>query len=877
MQFRFLQARAAIAALALPALAFPAAVRATTLVRDGFDTTVYSVGTDGTGKLHGKGSSETGFASSAKWASGDSSVVKCLSDGLAFPSAWDGFATAGAGAIGYRNTGTSGNGTVGNSNSDYRAGQRALAADALPATGTYYLRALMRQGSGAGAATRVEGMMRGVGLRTQGINGLAGGNPSHGRLESGNALTNGVWFAFRKTSASDSSADTEVVLRFGGATQTLVGAEAFAEGVTYLCVAEISVGENGATARAFATAIDDYDNQPDALWGEKLQTGAISAAVPFTHLCMTAPYMTDNATVAFDEIAVATELSELVPTTVSEFSVYPIAAELSPALDGFSVPIVIDLPEGETADVVVEYGTSESDLSSSCAVLSDASSGRNVANATGLEPDMEYFWRLRATAAGHDDAVSSIQAFRTLGAPILGATSATLDGASVLFSAELATPALDGAENPPETELFVTYTVAGVPNTVSLGRLSAPGTLSYAATDVSWGENCTYSFSATANDGSRDYSSTTADSTIAVRTAGTVYVSDDGSGTAPYDTLEKAANTVAAAVAVAGDGATVRIAPGTYETSERVVLDRNVRVEGMTGKPADVVVRNVGSSPACRVFNLTHSGAVLADLTVADGHIVGFTGGNLWISNGTVTNCIVENATLSWTTADANNEHGGAGVYMRAGRLVNCIVRGNAVTGTAVKDQATGVLAKGSSVIQNCLFEGNDSELEAAVVHLAENAHMINCTIVRSTLGAGTDLNGGSASIRIASSLAYVQNCAVAGVVDANGTTLTPLDGSGGTTERFANIANSAFDFAFDEALATSKGWVRGTAATMFAGYAARSYRPSPGGPLVNAGKNNVTDALPALDLAGNERLFGSAYDIGCYELQAHPTVMVFR
>ena len=104
--------------------------------------------------------------------------------------------------------------------------------------------------------------MRGVGLRTQGINGLAGGNPAHGRLESGNALTNGVWFAFRKTSASDSSADTEVVLRFGGATQTLVGAEAFAEGVTYLCVAEISVGENGATARAFATAIDDYDNIP---------------------------------------------------------------------------------------------------------------------------------------------------------------------------------------------------------------------------------------------------------------------------------------------------------------------------------------------------------------------------------------------------------------------------------------------------------------------------------------------------------------------------------------------------------------------------------------------------------------------------------------
>ena len=872
MHHRFLPARAALAALALLALASPPAVRAAVLVRDGFDTTVYTVGDDGTGKLHGKGSSETGFASSSKWNANDSGVVKCFNTGLDFPASWDTFAVAGAGSIGYKNTGNSGNGTVGSNDSNYRAGQRVLASGAIPSEGTFFVRALMRQGSGAGVATRVEGMLRGIGFRTIPIDLTA--QPPHGRKESGNALTNGVWFAFRKTSASSSDVDTELVFRFGGESQTLVAATDFAENTTYLCVAEVTIDSAGATGRAFAMPVDAFDNAPASHWGAKLETTELSSSsASLAYLCMTAPYMTANALVQFDEIAVASDISELVPTTVSDFSVYPTLNSLAPALDGFSVPVTVDIGSGETANVAVEYGTAENVLNGSAAVLSSVSAGTYTATVTGLDPDTTYYWRLRATATGHDDAVSAVQTVRTLGAPALGACSATLDGSAVVFTATLATPALAGDSDRPATELLVTYSSGGATQTRSLGFLYEPGTLSLSVQDLDWGASCTYSFTASAAKAGRTFSATSASATISVLTSGDVFVSASGSATAPYDTPAKAAHTVQEAIAIAGNGATVHVAAGDYTTTERIVLERAIRVEGMTGNPADVTVRNVGTAGACRVFNVTHADAALANITVADGHIVNYTGGNLWMTAGLVTNCVIQNASLSWTTADANSEHGGAGAYMRGGTLANCVVRGNRVTGTAVKNQATGVFAKGTAVILNCLFDANDTELESAVVHLEENAHMVGCTIVRSTLGAGTDLNGGSASIRIASTTAYVQNTAVAGVVDTDGATLTPLPAN-----RFENIANSAFDFDFDAALTTSKAWVRGTTATMFNNYASGKFKPAVGSPLIDAGKSEVVNPLPSVDIAGDPRLFRNGYDIGCYEWQGvKATVMVIR
>jgi hypothetical protein len=843
---------------------------ATMYLQDGFASSVYTVGDDGMGMIDGKGDSETGF--NAEWDSAGSSVVRCFSTGLSFPASWEGYSAAGDGSIGYKNTNVSANGTVGSNDSNYRAGQREIASSAFPSEGTFYLRALVSQGSGAGVATRVEGMARGVGLRTCGLLKLSSGSPMHGRAESGNALTNGVWFAFRKVSSSSSKVDTEVVFCFGGESQTLVSSTAFTEGTTYLCLAEITVGEQVAKARAFAMPVDDFDGMPALHWGEQLQTSAISSSAPFTHLCMTGPYMTANAVVCFDEIAAASTTAELVPTK----TVFPYISSLHPELNGFSVPVVLNLEGDVNADVEVEYGTDEDSLSGSVKVLENKPTGHYNVAVDGLEPDMAYYWRLSAKTNGAVAAQSPVFSVRTLGAPELASPAAEVVEGGINFSVELAVPALYGAPEQPETTVSVVYVFGSVTNEVALGSLAEPGVLSPQKVGASWGQTYKYWFKASATYADRTFSCTTEESTVSVRSGSDVYVSSSGSNTSPYDTPEKAAHSVADAVAVAGNGATVFVAAGTYETTSRIAIGSAVRVEGMTGRPEDVVVRNVGDSTSSRVFNLTHAGAVLANVTVSGGIVRNYTGGNIWMTGGLVTNCIVQNATLSWSTADTNNEHGGGGVYMRGGKLVNCIIRGNTVTGTAVKDQATGIYANGSSVIQNCLVAENNSELEAAVVYLAENAHLVNCTVVKSTLGSGTGLNGGSASIRIGSNNAYVQNCAVAGIVDVNNVTLRPLDGTGGTTTHYDHIANSAFDFELGETLAEKK-CVSATPAAMFSNYAGGRYKPSSNGPLVDAAKAEVTDALPSLDLAGRARLRGNGYDIGCYECQNDGLAIILR
>lgn len=830
-------------------------------LNDGFSTSAYAVGTEGLGKLHNKGANETGFSSANKWMTGDSSVTRCTNSGLDFPASWDGFSAAGAGSIGYKNTGASTNGNAYENNSNYRAGERVLAQNALPVEGTFYFRALMNQGEGAGKAMEKADMVRGVGLRTMGLLNLGSGSPTHGRTESGDALTNGVWFAFHKTESDKSNVKTELIFSCGRQTQTLVSVSDFTENTTYLCVAEITLGAEGTTARAFAMPIEAYDKKPATHWGAAVETTELTSATPLTHLAMTGVYLTANALVCFDEIAAASTVEELVPATVTDFAVYAGAEATSVTLDGFTIPVTLEYADG-TADITVEYGTSEEALTESFAAISGMSAGTQSMTVTGLEPDTTYYWRVKATS-GSKEAFSSVKTITTLGKPALGAVSATVDGNAILFAAELATPALNGADEQPETVVTVTYTQGGETKMATLGALTEAGSVSQRIEGFAWGETCTYSVTASAAKNDRTFAVTSASATLQVLVKGTMYVSATGSNTAPYMTPETAANAIRDAVSIGDTGAVILVAPGTYETVERTVLDRGVTVRGATGNPADVVVRNVGTDGPCRVFNLTNARAILADLTVADGHVVNYTGGNIWMTDGLVSNCVIRGATLNWTVKDTNSEHGGAGVYMRGGRLINCVVKDNTVGGTVANgNQATGLYAKGSSVVQNCLFDNNSTLYESAVLHLYENAHVINCTIVNSKLGTGTELNGGSASIRQQGDFAYVQNTVVVGIVDMDGNIVEPKRN---TTDVF--LANCAFDYAFPDTLISDKGWVRATKSA-FADYAGGKYRPAFGSVLVDAGKNDVVNSLPSVDLAGKSRLYKRTYDIGCYENQ---------
>ena len=842
---------------------------ATVYVRDGFDVSAYAVdSTSNYGKLHGKGGATAGFSDSAKWNCNDSSAVRCLADGLSFPSSWDGYVASGSGSIGYNDGGDSTAGSPGN-DSHYRAAQRKLNENALPSSGTFYFRTLIRQEKGAGTATQIAGGVRGIGFRTSALN-----IGNYGRTESGGALSNGVWIATRKTSNSKTAVDTEIVLSAGGELQTLVSAAYFSEDTTYICVAEVSIDDEKTVCRAFAMPVDSYDRNPAQHWSESVETTTVNAGTPLTHLCMTGPYRLQYKKVQFDEIAAASDVADLVPTATTDFIVYPELAGLSVGHYGFSVPVAVTAQSGVTAVVSVEYGMSAETLDASVDVISGLEPGASqTATVGGLEPDATYYWRLRAKAEGYEDAVSAVQSLHTTGAPSLSDATASVDGNAVVFSVRLSEPALYGGDDALLTEVTVCYTVDGAEQSRSLGSASEPHAFTGRVDGIAWGKKCGYRFTATADKGSRTLSAATQPQSIEVLFTGDVYVSPAGSATAPYDTPAKAASDIASAVSVSGDGCTVHVAKGEYSTSDRIVLSRAIRVEGETGRAPDVVVRNVGSSSTSRVFNLTNPGAVLANVTVTDGHIVNYTGGNIWMTAGLVTNCVIQNANQAWDYNNTTDEHGGAGIYMRGGRMVNCIVRNNRVSGMQLTNLSTGVLMKGENgspaVAMGCLFEANDSDLESSVVLMGEYAHLVGCTIVKTTLGAGA----ATSSIRLASTTAYVQNCVAAGVADANGGTVKVYPG-----DRFDNIAYSAFDFEFDDAYRTAKHWVSGTAAAFFTGYGRGSYNP--GEVLRNAGKSDILDkeAMPSVDLAGSPRLVGDTYDIGCFEWHGRrPFVVVVR
>ena len=76
-----------------------------------------------------------------------------------------------------------------------------------------------------------------------------------------------------------------------------------------------------------------------------------------------------------------------------------------------------------------------------------------------------------------------------------------------------------------------------------------------------------------------------------------------------------------------------------------------------------------------------------------------------------------------------------------------------------------------------------------------------------------------------------------------------------------------------DELPSGNKTCWTATLDAMFRGYAAGDYNPKIGGALVNRGA--TFPDVPAYDLAGNPRVFGKAIDIGCYECQRKPGVVI--
>lgn len=147
------------------------------------------------------------------------------------------------------------------------------------------------------------------------------------------------------------------------------------------------------------------------------------------------------------------------------------------------------------------------------------------------------------------------------------------------------------------------------------------------------------------------------------------YVNPDGLNAYPYETWANGAHTIEAAVGAGVDGTLVLVTNDTYSIANRILVDRGVTIRGHHGP----LVTIVDGGYATRCFYLTHSNAVLEDLSIRGGlppdpDVEPYGGGVYSIEGGTLRDSIVESNAATF---------GGGALFMRGGLVTNTAFRAN--------------------------------------------------------------------------------------------------------------------------------------------------------------------------------------------------------
>ena len=317
-----------------------------------------------------------------------------------------------------------------------------------------------------------------------------------------------------------------------------------------------------------------------------------------------------------------------------------------------------------------------------------------------------------------------------------------------------------------------------------------------------------------------------------------------------------AGGSVAAAVAQAKDGCEVVVAPGTYLFSSEIVLDKNITVRGETGIPGDVVFRAKGKH---RLVRLDAEGASLESVTVENGNIQNNTasytknGGGFYIGTygGTVSNCVVRSCRV-WIWGCE-----GDGFYIEEGArsaLVTHTVVSNCVSDTSTASDSGNAATIKAGHVRNCLFCYNSVTRNASnLTHdygtvKITGGTLENCTVVgnRSFNCAGVWATGNAA----------VRNCAI-------GLNVSDLVGNNAYAAVWAGDAN-CFTACIAPVYINGNCKVEAETATYAApqlgDFTLSGTSAAVEGGLASAWMYGVTD------LAGNDRIRGTAPDIGAYE-----------
>lgn len=378
---------------------------------------------------------------------------------------------------------------------------------------------------------------------------------------------------------------------------------------------------------------------------------------------------------------------------------------------------------------------------------------------------------------------------------------------------------------------------------------------------------------------------------------------------APFDSPRTAATSLAEALAYVRDGSVVQVARGTYTSDVEIILSNAVTVVSQEG-PKKTVFCRAGSLKAGvvrRVFSLRNPGAVLSGMAI-DGGSSGVGdesgwGAGVFLSSGTVSNCVVRNSRIEATqnvfgggvfmrgglltdsvisnntlcVDDQTYRHGGgAGVCLLGGTMRRCRVIGNRSVlrnGTAVrrKQGGIGVLLK-NGLIHDCLIAQNVSADYPAALDIEAPmgggvAIVSNCTVTANC--ADTGVGGVRVAVSTKNDIVSCVNSCFSGNVGSGSTDVLSIPGATGLSASFQ------FCFGPEGELPTGEGNVFGADAK-FRDASVGNYRLRPDSPLIDAGV--LSEGMEAAtDLGGAHRVVHGKVDIGCFEFPWRGTLFLLR
>ena len=875
MKLRFLPAVAILLSLLAPA------ARGTVLVYEGFHqgdwTGITATRSQTIQNGTTTGNYSSGFAVGSKWSMADSTTqiyVSGTDDGLSLPAIMTakGFTTCGGAA--QCNTGSN--------NSQLRGGRHDFASNTLKvSSGTLYVRALLRLTAPAAAkltsvatpAGNADGSYFGFGLI---------GSTSSSRYAP-TLATNKSSCSFLMWKNSDGTLVLSLCLIDASGNITHYP---LVTGVTldstYLCYAEIRVGAGADGAELVrASAVDTADFAGAVSWAglggssDTIEVQLITDSAYPKSMAYAGPYGTNGGSFRADELVVGTELGDILPVG----GVFSVSATGSPtvATNAFSTAWILVADEGVTADAGLVWSSDETFATATTNSLGTGLvADTRTASLTGLDPATTYWWKIVADN-GTEVAETTPASFTTPGAPVFGTTTATMTGESAAFSVALEEAAL---VNTLATSVSIFYGTDGSTWTeLPLGSASTATNLSGTADSLGYGITYQWFARATATmEGGRVLSADSATGSFTTLYNGDMHVDAAAeNATPPYSTPATAAKTIAAALALATDGATIHVAPGLYNISDPLNVTSAIRIVGDDPDPSRVVVSNtvkanykIGNR---RVFILNHANAFVANLTMTKGSAWGdwTAGGNLYIgaNGGTVSNCVLDAGIL------VSGHASGGGAALVAGLLTHSVVRGSISEAGSTQwgqNKALALWLEGTGRAENCLIAHHHPSTALVIAKLDDTAIMRNCSIVDGSLTATSEWCKVRSPLVIGSGCT-VQNVVVAGVTNTvDNIPCLPT----GTRSKFINgaVEGDITGTTFPE------GTVVGTPEQFFRDYAsddyAIKYQPKSGGPLAEKGANYEPMAL--YDLSGvQKRKIGAHVDIGCYEANGAATVIIVK